>query len=129
MAISRDEIKQALGQMPVLEMVELIKELEEEWGVSAAAPVVVGSAPGTAAGADGAEQAEEKTEFNVVLNSFGDNKIAVIKAVRAVTGLGLKEAKELVESVPSTVKEGVNKEDSEALKQQFEEAGAKVEIQ
>ena len=111
--------------MPVLELVDLIKELEEEWGVSAAAPVAVAAGP--AAGGDAAA-AEEKTEFDVVMTSFGDNKVAVIKAVRGVTGLGLKEAKELVEGAPSTIKEGVNKEESEDIKKQLEEAGAAVEV-
>ena len=122
--ISREEIKQALGQMPVLDMVSLIKELEEEWGVSAAAPVAVAAA----APAGEAAAAEEKTEFDVILGGFGDNKVAVIKVARAVTGLGLKEAKEMVESAPSTLKEAVNKEEAESIKKQLEEAGAKVEI-
>ena len=126
MAVSREEIKEALGQMPVLELVDLIKELEHEWGVSAAAPVAVAAAPGAAGGDAGA--AEEKTEFDVVMSSFGDNKVAVIKAVRGVTGLGLKEAKELVEGAPSTVKEAVSKEESEDIKKQLEEAGAAVEV-
>lgn len=125
MAVSREEIKEALGQMPVLELVDLIKELEDEWGVSAAAPVAVAAAPG--AGGD-AGAAEEKTEFDVVMSSFGDNKVAVIKAVRAITGLGLKEAKELVEGAPSPIKEGASKEESEDIKKQLEEAGAAVEI-
>ena len=125
MAVSREEIKEALGQMPVLELVELIKELEEEWGVSAAAPVAVAAAP---AAGGGEAAAEEKTEFDVVLSGFGENKVAVIKAVRAITGLGLKEAKELVEGVPSTIKEGVSKEESEDIKKQLEESGASVEI-
>ena len=126
MAVSREEIKEALGQMPVLELVDLIKELEDEWGVSAAAPVAVAAAPGAAGGDAGA--AEEKTEFDVVMSSFGDNKVAVIKAVRGVTGLGLKEAKELVEGAPSTIKEAVSKEESEDIKKQLEEAGAAVEV-
>ena len=125
MAVSREEIKAALGQMPVLELVDLIKELEDEWGVSAAAPVAVAAAP--AAGA-GAASAEEQTEFDVVMSSFGDNKVAVIKAVRSITGLGLKEAKDLVEGAPSTIKEGVNKDESEDIKKQLVEAGATVEI-
>ena len=125
MAVSKDEIKEALGQMPVLELVDLIKELEDEWGVSAAAPVAVAAAPG--AGGD-AGSAEEKTEFDVVMSSFGDNKVAVIKAVRGITGLGLKEAKEMVEGAPTTVKEGASKEESEDIKKQLEEAGAAVEI-
>lgn len=125
MAVSREEIKEALGQMPVLELVDLIKELEDEWGVSAAAPVAV-----AAAGAGGGEAAaaEEKTEFNVVMTSFGENKVSVIKAVRGITGLGLKEAKDLVESAPSAIKEGVSKDESEDVKKQLEEAGASVEI-
>ena len=126
MAVSREEIKEALGQMPVLELVDLIKELEDEWGVSAAAPVAVAAAPGAAGGDAGA--AEEKTEFDVVMSSFGDNKVAVIKAVRAITGLGLKEAKEMVEGAPSTIKEGASKEESEDIKKQLEEAGAAVEV-
>ncbi len=127
MAVSRDEIKEALSQMPVLELVDLIKELEEDWGVSAAAPVAVAAAPGAAAGGEAAA-AEEKTEFDVVLSGFGDNKVAVIKVVRAVTGLGLKEAKELVEGAPSPVKEGANKDEAEDIKKQLEEAGATVEV-
>ncbi|GJM05680.1 MAG: 50S ribosomal protein L7/L12 [marine bacterium B5-7] len=125
MAVSREEIKEALGQMPVLELVDLIKELEDEWGVSAAAPVAVAAAPG--AGGD-AGAAEEKSEFDVVMTSFGENKVAVIKAVRGITGLGLKEAKDLVESAPAPVKEGVSKDESEEVKKQLEEAGAAVEI-
>ena len=125
MAVSKEEIKEALGQMPVLELVDLIKELEDEWGVSAAAPVAVAAAPG--AGGD-AGAAEEKTEFDVVMSSFGDNKVAVIKAVRGITGLGLKEAKEMVEGAPTTVKEAASKEESEDIKKQLEEAGAAVEI-
>ena len=124
MAVSREEIKEALGQMPVLELVDLIKELEDEWGVSAAAPVAVAAA---AAGGD-AGAAEEQTEFDVVMTSFGENKVSAIKAVRAITGLGLKEAKDLVESAPAPVKEGVSKDESEEVKKQLEEAGAAVEI-
>ena len=125
MAVSREEIKEALGQMPVLELVDLIKELEDEWGVSAAAPVAVAAA-GAAGGDAGA--AEEQTEFDVVMTSFGENKVSAIKAVRAITGLGLKEAKDLVESAPAPVKEGVSKDESEEVKKQLEEAGATVEI-
>jgi len=124
MAVSKDEIKEALGQMPVLELVDLIKELEDEWGVSAAAPVAVAAAGGGDAGG----AAEEKTEFDVVMSSFGENKVAVIKAVRAITGLGLKEAKDMVESAPTTIKEGASKEESEDIKKQLEEAGAAVEV-
>ncbi len=127
MAVSREEIKQALGQMPVLELVELINELEEEWGVSAAAPVAAVAAPGAAAGGESAA-AEEQTEFDVVMTSFGENKVAVIKVVRAITSMGLKEAKDLVEGVPSTIKEAASRDDSESIKKQLEEAGASVEI-
>ncbi len=125
MAVSREEIKEALGKMPVLELVDLIKELEDEWGVSAAAPVAVAATPvaGESAGAE-----EAKTEFDVILSSMGDNKVGVIKAVRATTGLGLKEAKELVEGAPATVKETVGKEEAESIKKQLEEAGASAEL-
>lgn len=126
MAVSRQEIKEALGKMPVMELVELINELEQEWGVSAAAPVAVAAA-GAAPGAAGAP-AEEKTEFNVIMTAFGDNKVGVIKVIRAITGMGLKEAKDLVEGVPSTVKEGASKEDAASIKKQLEEVGAKVDI-
>jgi large subunit ribosomal protein L7/L12 len=123
MSVSRDDIKKALGEMPVLELVELIGELEEAWGVSAAAPVAVAAAAGAEAAVE-----EEKNEFDVVLTSFGDNKVAVIKAVRAVTGLGLKEAKDAVEGTPSTIKEAAAKDDAEELKKTLEEAGATVEL-
>ena len=126
MAVSREEIKEALGKMPVLELVDLIKELEDEWGVSAAAPVAVAAAP--AAGGEAAGAEDEKTEFDVILSSMGDNKVGVIKAVRAVTGLGLKEAKELVEGAPSTVKEAANKDEAEDIKKQLEEAGASAQL-
>ena len=126
MAVSREEIKEALGKMPVLELVDLIKELEDEWGVSAAAPVAVAAAP--AAGGEAAGAEDEKTEFDVILSSMGDNKVGVIKAVRAVTGLGLKEAKELVEGAPSTVKEAASKEEAEDIKKKLEEAGASAEL-
>jgi large subunit ribosomal protein L7/L12 len=109
-----------------MEIVELVKALEEKWGVSAAAPVAVAAGP--AAGGAAAAPAEEKTEFNVVMDSFGENKVAVIKVVRSVTGLGLKEAKDLVEGAPSTVKEGVKKDEAETIKKQLEEAGAKATI-
>jgi large subunit ribosomal protein L7/L12 len=126
MSLSNAELVEALSQKPILEIVELVKALEEKWGVSAAAPVAVAAAGGAAAGA--AAPAEEKTEFNVVMDSFGDNKVAVIKVVRTVTGLGLKEAKDLVEGAPSTVKEGVKKDEAESIKKQLEEAGAKATI-
>ncbi|MBD3372850.1 MAG: 50S ribosomal protein L7/L12 [Candidatus Coatesbacteria bacterium] len=123
--MSKDEIKEALGQMTVLELVELVKELEDEWGVSAAAPVAVAAAG--AAGPAAAEE-EEKTEFDVILSSFGDKKIQVIKEVRALTSLGLKEAKALVESAPAPIKEGIEKEEAEKIKEQLEGAGAIIEI-
>ncbi len=125
MAVSREELKEALSQMPVMELVGLINELEEDWGVSAAAPVAVAAAPGAA---DGGAAAEEKTEFDVVLAGVGGNKVAVIKAVRGITGLGLKEAKELVESAPAPVKEGASKEEADEIKGKLEEAGAEVEV-
>ena len=123
MSVSREDIKKALGEMPVLELVELIGELEEAWGVSAAAPVAVAAAAGGEAAAE-----EEKDEFDVVLTSFGENKVAVIKAVRALTGLGLKEAKDAVEGTPSTIKEAAAKDEAEELKKTLEEAGAAVEL-
>ncbi len=126
MAISNEDILEAIAEKSVMEVVELISAMEEKFGVSAAAPVAVAAAPG-AAGGDAAA-AEEKTEFDVVLASFGDNKVAVIKAVRTITGLGLKEAKDLVESAPKPVKEGVAKDEAEELKKQLEEAGATVEV-
>ena len=126
MAVSKDQIKEALGKMPVMELVELISELEEDWGVSAAAPVAVAAAPGASA-AEGATT-EEKTDFDVILNSFGDNKVAVIKVVRTITGLGLKEAKDTVEAAPATIKEGIPKDEAEGVKKQLEEAGAAVEL-
>ncbi|NNC63558.1 MAG: 50S ribosomal protein L7/L12 [Gammaproteobacteria bacterium] len=126
MALSNEELIEELSSKPIMEVVELVKALEEKWGVSAAAPVAVAAAPGAAGGDAGA--AEEQTEFDVVMKSFGGNKVAVIKVVRTVTGLGLKEAKDLVEGAPNTVKEAVSKDDAEDLKKQLEEAGAEVEI-
>jgi len=125
MALSNEDLLKELSAKPIMEVVELVKLLEEEWGVSAAAPVAV-VAPG-AAGADAAA-AEEKNEFDVVLSSFGSNKVAVIKVVRTITGLGLKEAKDTVEGAPSTIKEGASKEDAGNFKKQLEEAGASVEL-
>ena len=124
MAVTREEIVEALKEMPALELSELVKELEEVFGVSAAAPVMV-AGDGAAAAEGGAE---EKTEFDVVLEGFGDNKIAVIKAVREITGLGLKEAKELVESAPAPVQEGVAKDKAEEIKSTLEDAGAAVTL-
>jgi large subunit ribosomal protein L7/L12 len=128
MAVSKEELVDALSNLKVLEVVELIKSLEEKWGVSAAAPVAVAAAPGAAAGAAAAPAAEEKTEFTVTMTSFGANKVGVIKVIREITGLGLKEAKDLVEGVPSVVKEGIPKADAEAIKKKLEEAGAAAEI-
>jgi len=125
MALSNEQLIEELSAKPIMEIVELVKALEEKWGVSAAAPVAVAAAGGAAAPA---AAAEEKTEFDVVMTSFGDNKVAVIKVVRTVTGLGLKEAKDLVEGAPSTVKEGVPKAEAEDIKKQLEEAGAKVDV-
>jgi len=120
------KIVDELSSLTVLEAAELAKLLEEKWGVSAAAAVAVAAAPGAGGGA--AAAAEEKTEFTVVLASAGDKKIEVIKEVRAITGLGLKEAKDLVEGAPKPIKEGVNKEEAEKIKAQLEKAGAKVEL-
>jgi len=121
-----DTIFDELGKMTVLELVELKNKIEEEWGVTAAAPVAV-AAPGGGGGGDGAA-AEEKTSFDVVLTAAGGQKIQVIKVVRAVTGLGLKEAKDLVDSAPKPVKEGVAQEEADQIKSQLEEAGATVEL-
>ena len=127
-ATAVDKVFDELGKMTVLDLVELKKKIEEEWGVTAAAPVAV-AAPGVvpAAPGDGAA-AEEQTEFAVVLTGAGDKKIQAIKVVRAITGLGLKEAKELVDGAPSPVKEGVTKEEADSIKAQLEEAGATVEV-
>ena len=126
MAMSNEDLLKELSAKPIMEVVELVKMLEEEWGVSAAAPVAVAAAG--APGADAAGAAEEKDEFDVVLTSFGDNKVAVIKAVRAITGLGLKEAKDAVEGAPSAIKEAASKSEAEDFKKQLEEAGATVEL-
>jgi large subunit ribosomal protein L7/L12 len=120
-----DTVFEQLGSMTVLELVELKKKIEDEWGITAAAPVAV-AAPG--GGGDGAAPAEEKTSFDVVLTGAGAQKIQVIKVVRALTGLGLKEAKDLVDTAPQPVKEGVNQEEADSVKAQLEEAGASVEI-
>jgi len=130
-ASTTDKLVEQLGGMTVLELVELKKRLEDEWGVTAAAPVAVAAPGAAAAGApagDGAAAAEEKSEFDVVLSAAGDKKIQVIKVVRAVTGLGLKEAKDLVDAAPNAVKEGVPQEEAETIKAQLEEAGATVEL-
>jgi large subunit ribosomal protein L7/L12 len=122
------KLVEQLGGMTVLELVELKNKLEEEWGVTAAAPVAVAAAGAPAAGGDGAAAAEEKTAFDVVLTGAGDKKIQVIKVVRAVTGLGLKEAKDLVDGAPNPVKEGIPQEEADQIKAQLEEAGAAVEL-
>ena len=123
-----DKLVQDLGAMTVLDLVELKNKLEEEWGVSAAAPVAVAAPGAPAAGGDGAAAAEEKTSFDVVLDGAGDKKIQVIKVVRAITGLGLKEAKDLVDGAPNPVKEGVAQDEADQIKAQLEEAGASVEV-
>jgi large subunit ribosomal protein L7/L12 len=124
--VTKDQVVEFLENMTVLELADLVKELEEKFGVSAAAPVAVAAAAAPAAGGEAA--AEEKSEFDVVLTGAGDKKINVIKVVRAVTGLGLKEAKDLVDGAPQTVKEALPKEEADELKKQLEEAGASVEL-
>jgi large subunit ribosomal protein L7/L12 len=128
MATDTAKVLETLGSMTVLELVELKKAIEEEWGVTAAAPVAVAAAPGAPAAGDGGAAAEEKDSFDVVLAATGDKKIQVIKIVRAATGLGLKEAKDLVDGAPGTVKEGLTKDEAEKLKAELEEAGAGVEL-
>ncbi len=126
MAVKKEDILETISNMSVMEIVELVEAMEEKFGVSAAA---VAAAPAAAAGGDaGGAAAEEKSEFDVVMSSFGANKVAVIKVVRGLTGLGLKEAKEMVEGAPTTVKEGVGKDEAEDVKKQLEEAGASVEV-
>ena len=124
-ALGKEEVLEAIANMSVMDVVELVSMMEEKFGVSAAAPVA--AAAGPAAGGDAAA-AEEQTEFDVVMTAFGDNKVGAIKAVRAITGLGLKEAKAMVESAPAAVKEGATKEEAEDLKKQLEEAGCSVEL-
>lgn len=125
MAISKEDILNAISEMSVIDVVELVKSMEDKFGVSAAAAVVAAPA-GAQGGAEAA--AEEKTEFNVIMTSFGANKIEVIKVIRAITGLGLKEAKDMVEGVPSPVKEGVSKDEAEDIKKKLQEAGASVDV-
>ena len=125
MAVSKEDILETIANMSVMDVVDLISAMEEKFGVSAAAPVAVAAGP--AAGGEAAA-AEEKTEFDVILASFGSKKVPVIKAVREITGLGLKEAKDAVEGAPSTLKEGISKEEAEEAKKQLEEAGASVEL-
>jgi large subunit ribosomal protein L7/L12 len=121
---SKEEILDSIAKMSVMDLVDLVKLMEDKFGVTAAAPVAVAAAGGAAAAAP----VEEKTEFTIVMTSFGEKKVEVIKAIREITGLGLKEAKDMVEGVPSTVKEGVNKADTDAIKKKLEAAGAKVEV-
>ena len=128
MATDTAKVLETLGKMTVLELVELKKAIEEEWGVTAAAPMAVAAPGAAAAGGDGGAPAEEKSSFDVVITAAGDKKIQVIKVVRAVTGLGLKEAKDLVDGAPGTVKEGANQEEADSIKAQLEEAGAAVEL-
>jgi large subunit ribosomal protein L7/L12 len=123
MAVSREEIIDVLSNMSILEVTQLVSDLEAKWGVSAAAPVAVAAGPAAEAAV-----VEEQTEFDVVMSSFGANKVGVIKAIRTITGLGLKEAKDMVEGVPATVKEGISKDEAEGIKKQLEEAGASVEV-
>jgi large subunit ribosomal protein L7/L12 len=126
-ASATDKVFEELGKMSVLDLVELKKKIEDEWGITAAAPVAVAAGPAAGAGGDGAA-AEEKTSFDVVLTAAGGQKIQVIKVVRAITGLGLKEAKDLVDSAPKPVKEGVAQDEADSIKAQLEEAGATVEV-
>ncbi len=125
MAVSKEDILDAISNMSVMDIVDLVKSMEEKFDVTAAAAVAVAPAAG---GGDAGAGAEEKTEFDVVMTSFGSNKVAVIKAIRAITGLGLKEAKDTVEGVPSTVKEGASKDEAADIKKQLEEAGAAVDV-
>ena len=124
---SKEEVLEAISQMSVMDLVELISEMEEKFGVTAAAPVAVAAAPVAGDSSDDAS-AEEQTEFEVILQSMGDNKIAVIKAVRTISGLGLKDAKDLVEAAPKSLKESVSKDEADEMKKQLEEAGASVEL-
>jgi len=126
--ITKDQVVEWLSSQSVIEVADLVKELEEKWGVSASAPAAVAVAAPAGGGDTGGAAAEEKSEFDVVLTEFGGNKIAVIKEVRAITGLGLKEAKELVEGAPKPVKEGVSKDEAEEISKKLEAAGAKAEI-
>ncbi len=124
MAVSKNDILESISQMSVMDVVDLVKMMEEKFGVTAA----VAAAPAAAAAAGPAAAAEEQTEFSIVMTAFGENKVNVIKAIREITGLGLKEAKDMVEAVPSVVKEGVNKDEAATIKKKLEEAGAKVDV-
>jgi large subunit ribosomal protein L7/L12 len=128
MAVTKDEILDAISKMSVMEVVELISDMEKKFNVTAAAPVAVAAGGGGGAGAAAAPAAEAQTEFTVTMTEFGANKVGVIKVIREITGLGLKEAKDLVEGAPSTVKEGIPKADAEAIKKKLEDAGAKAAI-
>jgi len=129
MAVTKDEILDAISKMSVMDIVELIADMEKKFNVTAAAPVAIAAAPGAAAAGGGAAPAAEaQTEFTVTMTEFGANKVGVIKVIREITGLGLKEAKDLVEGAPSTVKEGIPKSDAEAIKKKLEDAGAKASI-
>ena len=125
MALTNEQLIEELSNKPIMEVVDLVRSLEEKWGVSAAAPVAVAADGGGAAAED---EAEEQTEFDVIMTSFGSAKVPVIKVVRSLTGLGLKEAKDLVEAAPSAVREGISREEAEDVKKQLEEAGASVDI-
>ena len=129
MALTKEELIEGIKELSVIELADLVKDLEEGFGVSAAAPVAMATVQGVAGTAEAAQEEEEKTEFNVMLQEIGPNKINVIKAVREVTTLGLKEAKELVESAPTAVKEGIGKEDADGVKEKLEGAGATVAVQ
>ncbi|MBS0612296.1 MAG: 50S ribosomal protein L7/L12 [Proteobacteria bacterium] len=128
MAVSKDDILEAISKMSVIEVVELIADMEKKFNVTAAAPVAVAAVGGAAAGGAAAPAAEAQTEFTVTMTEFGANKVGVIKVIREITGLGLKEAKDLVEGAPSTVKEGISKADAEGIKKKLEDAGAKAAI-
>ena len=128
MAVSKDDILEAISKMSVIEVVELIADMENKFNVTAAAPVAVAAVGGAAAGGAAAPAAEAQTEFTVTMTEFGANKVGVIKVIREITGLGLKEAKDLVEGAPSTVKEGISKADAEGIKKKLEDAGAKAAI-
>jgi len=128
MAVTKDEILDAISKMSVMDIVELIADMEKKFNVTAAAPVAIAAAPGAAAAGGAAPAAEAQTEFTVTMTEFGANKVGVIKVIREITGLGLKEAKDLVEGAPSTVKEGISKADAEGIKKKLEDAGAKATI-
>ena len=125
---SKEEVLEAISKMSVMDLVELISEMEEKFDVSASAPVAVAAAAAGGNGAESSDKEEEQTEFDLILQSFGDNKIAVIKAVRAITGLGLKDAKDMVEGAPATIKEAISKKEAEEMTKQLEDSGAVVEL-